>query len=196
MADDIPLGGGQPQQRTGQQLPGMMSRINQGMNNFFGPINRGIEGVTGKPDPTRTLLMALGAMRPGMGRLPMGARAPSMGAPQRMYGNDPVGGSAVNMPMDMYSSRQVGGLGNRMPNFPSPLNQPPNLPNSGNLTLQAIGQRANPMGVAQQTRMDRSRAFPFDMRQPANMSTSPTGVNAQDQFRQALIRALTEGGRL
>lgn len=47
--------------------PSMYSRIDQGLNNFFEPINNVLEQVVGKPDLRRDLLMLLNTIRPGVG---------------------------------------------------------------------------------------------------------------------------------
>lgn len=57
MADDIPV------DQDGSQS--MYSQIDKRLSSIFGPINRELEGVMGKPDPVQTFMMALSALRPG-----------------------------------------------------------------------------------------------------------------------------------
>lgn len=175
----------------------LYGQVDEALTNFFGPINKGLKNTFGEPDPHLGLKMALSSIKVGPRMMPSIARY--AGVPRRQLAqtnrNDPFDFTTV--PINRYGPRGVIGMADQMPNFPMSRigAQPPNPPTGGQLIHQALQGRANPQGVLQQTRMDQSRSMPLDIQPPANQSFSPTGVSAQDQFRQALMRQLLGGGQ-
>ena len=201
------VGRATPTSGSGNQS--MYQRVDQALTNTFGPINRGIESVTGKPDPMRNLFLALSAMRAGPRMLPANARY--IGVPKREYTNPVVNGDidyfTVNA-RDRYSSPGVTGMARQMPDYPMPGGPTPQSPMPGgsggpspggnpvgppsnDLILRALQSRANAgagQGFLNQTRMDQSRGMPINMQSPAN-----AGAPAQAEYSQMLLKQLLGG---
>lgn len=234
MADDIPVGGGALSQAN-QYLTDVFGAINRNiegkpseerrmniprLTHMGGGImrdNTNLNQAFGKPGaPTTTQQMlggamsALGALRPGLGAMPVSMRTSGM-RPETVYMNAPAKG-IINQPANNYQSRNLVDAVRGMPDFPMPApmaNQPNSPPTIGRLMHQMLSQRAqSPSGITPETR--NSNQFNPNMR-PQSFNPNlerqlvpgdaifgtdvmtPANRSPQQSYNLALIRQLLGG---